>query len=517
VANLILLATSRDTADALTRSLGRRATDGEISVVSVEGTLVAAIEAVREAHGSIPLGVATRTRAEAVQAIELGVDDAMALDGTEIADVNELVDRARVRGARRAETERAKVAVAQAEKLAALGTLVAGVAHEVNNPLTTISLLLDIFPAQLMAAADAMDELFAARDQGRSLGPDDVVRIAALARPFGTREEARENLAEMRSAARTIREIVKDLRVFAHADESESAQAVNVPALIEQTLRLVGRDILSIAILERDYGTDIPDIVVPHARMTQVLTNVLINTTHALREVARDPHRVRITLRADDDMVAISVADTGPGVPPSALERIFDPFYTTKRASLGTGLGLSISRNLMRRMGGDLLVESVFGEGATFIILVPRPSPEELQAARTRGRTPSSLRPSEGRRSVLAVDSSPSMLRAYARVLGKRFDLILASDAQEAIELLSSGSAADVVIAEIGLSPLDGAHLHRWLVEHRRALATRVVFVADEPDTARTRRELAGLSNTVLAKPMSADALDAAIAEALAR
>lgn len=517
MANLILLATSRDTAEALVRSLGRRAETDGIVVRHVETPLAAAIEAVREEHGSVPIGVATRSPSEAIEAIELDVDEAMALDGSEIARVNELVDRARVRGMRRAETERAKVSMAHAEKLAALGTLVAGVAHEVNNPLTSIMLLLDMFPTQLMAAADALEEVRVAKEERRGLSPDEVVRVGALAHAFGSRAEVLENFEEMRTSSRTIHEIVKDLRVFAHADDAETPQVVHVPSLIEQTLRLVGSEIMSVAILERDYGTDIPDILVPHARITQVLTNVFVNTTHALREVARDPHRVRVTLRADEDMVAISVSDTGPGVPASALERIFDPFYTTRRASLGTGLGLSISRNLMRRMGGDLLVESVFGEGATFIVLVPRSSEEELRAARVRSRVVAIPRESQSRRSVLVLDTNAPMLRAYSRVLGQRFDLILASDSQEAIELLSSGSAADVVLAELGLSPFDGAHLHQWLAQHQPTLARRAVFIAAEPHAQRSRRELAALPNTILGKPMSADALVQAIEEALGR
>lgn len=123
----------------------------------------------------------------------------------------------------------------------------------------------------------------------------------------------------------------------------------------------------------------------------------------------------------------------------------------------------------------------------------------------------------QGRLSVLIVDTNAAMLRAYSRVLGPRYDLILASDSQEAIELLSSGSAADVVVAELGLSPLDGAHLHQWLTEHRPSLARRTVFVSAEPHAQRSRRELAGLPNAILAKPMSADALTRAVEGALAR
>ncbi len=515
MANLILLANARETAAALVHSLGRRLETDEVEVRWVEGSLAAAIDAVREEHGPVPIGVATRSASETIEAIELDVDEAMSLDGRDLAQVNELLDRTRIRGIRRAEAERSKVAVAHAEKLAALGTLVAGVAHEVNNPLTSITLLLDLFPTQLEAAADAIEEVQAASSAGRGLSADEVLRLGALAQAFGSRREVLESVEEVRGACRTIHEIVKDLRVFAHADEAEAPQVVSVPSLIEQTLRVVGREISSVAIVERDYGSDIPEILVPHARITQVLTNVFVNTTHALREVERDPHRVRISLRADDDMVAISISDTGPGVPPSALERIFDPFYTTRRASFGTGLGLSISRNLMRRMGGDLLVESVFGEGATFIVLVPRSSPEALRAARSQPRIPTSTPTAHGRHALLVLDTSPQMLRAYARVLGPRFDLIFASDAEEAIELMSSGSSADAVLAEVGFSPLDGRRLYAWLADRRPALAKRTVFIAAEPSAERARRELSGLPNTILRKPTSANALLQAIEGAI--
>ncbi len=515
MSTLILLALSRDTAEALRQVLGMRVESGAIIVILVETSIRLAIESAREAHGSLPLGMATRTRAEAIEAIELGADEAMASDGTDLVEVNDLVDRTRMRGVLRAESERAKVAVAHAEKLAALGTLVAGVAHEISNPLAALILSLDLLPTQVASAGDALDELTRARDEARELGVDEVVRVASLARAFGSRAQVLDCVEEMRESARTIQEVVKDLRVFARADDGEKPQLVNVPTLIEQILRIVGREIASTAVIERDYGVGVPNIVIPHARLTQVLTNVLVNTTHALREARRDVHRVRITLRADDEMVAISISDTGPGIPPVALERIFDPFYTTKRANLGTGLGLSISRNLMRKMGGDLLVESVFGQGATFIILVPRSSAAEVRAAQVRARIVPSLAPPKGRPSVLVVDSNDQMLRAYSRVLSRHYDLLLASDSQEAIEMLSSGSSADVVLADLGLSPLDGGHLYEWLVEHQAGLAHRTVFVATEPERQRQRREIVMTGNTILPKPTGAAALVEAIEHAV--
>ena len=121
-----------------------------------------------------------------------------------------------------------------------------------------------------------------------------------------------------------------------------------VEEIVDHALRLVGRELFHHALLERDYAPDLPKLVVPRNRVTQVMVNVLINAAHAIREVERPAHRMRIRARADDEFVAIGVSDTGPGIPPESLGRIFDPFFTTKRQELGTGLGLPISRSILR-------------------------------------------------------------------------------------------------------------------------------------------------------------------------
>ncbi len=313
-----------------------------------------------------------------------------------------------------------------------------------------------------------------------------------------------------------IASVVRDLRIYARSDENEAPQIVNVTDLIEQVLRIVGREITTRGHIERDYCTELPPLVVPRSRIVQVLTNILVNATQAIQEVQRPLHRVRITVRVDAEAVAISISDTGPGIAPEAIERIFDPFYTTKREGSGTGLGLSISRSILRRIGGDLVVESVHGVGATFIALIPLPDRATLHDAFRRS-APSS-RQERGiprRAAVLVVDDDPRLLRVYPRILHERYEVIVAADGQEAIDLLVSGSLVDVVLTDMAMPEIDGRGLYNWLVEQRPELARRTLFVTASVGDPRFGEFLARAGDRVLEKPVSRDSLYRAIDDVL--
>jgi CheY-like chemotaxis protein len=246
-----------------------------------------------------------------------------------------------------------------------------------------------------------------------------------------------------------------------------------------------------------------------------VLINTLVNAAHAIREIERPSHHVRISTRSDSEHVAISIADTGPGIAPEALDHIFDPFFTTKRVGAGTGLGLSISRSIMQDLGGDLLVTSVHGEGATFILLIPVADKADFLQA-MRGSTASVAPPKHRERpSVLFVDDDQKVLRAYSRAFGRTCNVLLASDGQEAIDLLRSGSAPDAIVTELALPELDGAALYSWISRERPGLARRTIFVTADSTTERYRSFLSELGNPLLLKPVNAanllDAINAAV------
>jgi CheY-like chemotaxis protein len=361
--------------------------------------------------------------------------------------------------------------------------------------------------------ANVVHELSVWANRGWGATPEQVQMLHDLALTGAPRVEGRQLLEEMLVASSAIGSVVKDLRVFARADgDREEAQMLDANEVVDQALRLVGREIGMVAHIERDYARALPRVVVPHGRLTQVLVNILINAAHAINDVQREVHRVRVSTRADTEYVAISISDTGPGIASEALSHIFDPFFTTKRSGLGTGLGLSISRSIMRDLGGDLIVESVHGSGATFIALLPLPDHATMRKAYLQNRDAAVRRPLSKRHTVLVVDDDERILKAYARMLASSCDVIMASDGQEAIDLLSSGSTPDAVVTELSLPDVDGRALFEWLRRERPALAARTVFVTSEATRERYRVFLADALNGTLTKPVSANELWAALA-----
>ncbi len=187
------------------------------------------------------------------------------------------------------------------------------------------------------------------------------------------------------------------------------------------------------------------------------------------------------------------------------MERVFDPFYTTKRVGAGTGLGLAISRSILRRLGGDLIVESVHGVGATFIAIIPLPAREALREASRSTTGPHSPR-ARRRASVLVVDDDARLLRLYRRILGEHYDVLVAADGQEAMDLLSSGSVVDAIITDMQMPEVDGRQLYAWLLEQKPELARRTAFVISSAD-AQQQEMLHQTGRPGLEKPLRRDEL----------
>jgi two-component system NtrC family sensor kinase len=306
--------------------------------------------------------------------------------------------------------------------------------------------------------------------------------------------------------------------VFARGDQEEPPEVVSVEELIDQALRLVGRELFQHALLERDYASGLPKLVVPRNRVAQVIINILINAAHAIREIERPTHRIRISARADTEFVAIAISDTGPGIAPETVDRIFDPFFTTKRQEIGTGLGLSISRSIVRRLGGDLSVESVYGDGATFLCFLPVATRMSMDAVSRRKDTVirRSSSPPVAMHSVLVVDDDERVLRSYVRLLNPLHRVLIAQDARDAIDLIESGSTPDIVLLELDLPGFDGRKLLGWLAEHRPQLHQRALIVTSAASRAQYESFLRSYEGPVLHKPVHGDELLAEITRMLA-
>jgi signal transduction histidine kinase/CheY-like chemotaxis protein len=516
VEKVVLLAPDSSRSAELTQVLrqGAGALAENVLVETAQGAAASAVARARVTCGSLPLAVVVESDADAVEALAAGADEAMVLPSPDTNGLLVLVERARGRAMQRIAHTSERDSTAHAEKLAALGTVVAGVAHEINNPLAAVLLAVDALRLVIRPVLDASEELQRLATAGKGLTPAEVERLAAKARNSIDLDEARELLDETASHVQVVADIVRDLRIYARADDEEAPQLVHIPNLIDQVLRVVGGEIAVRGHIERDYAASLPLLALPHSRIVQVVTNVLLNAAHAIAEVQRPVHRVRISVRADQEFLAISVSDTGPGIAPDALERIFDPFYTTRRGGGGSGLGLSISRAILRRLGGDLLAESVHGQGATFVALIPLPDAEQLRAAHHRPAGECAPALAHRRATVLVVEPDERLLRNYPRILRDQFDIILSADGQEAIDLLSSGSVADAVLTELALPEVDGRRFFSWLEEYQPELARRTIFVTDGAQDEYSDF-LARVGNRVIVKPATRAQLLQALVDTL--
>jgi two-component system NtrC family sensor kinase len=266
---------------------------------------------------------------------------------------------------RQAELQRLQAQITQTEKMASLGQLAAGIAHELNNPAgfiySNIDLLKD-YVARLQRYLYAVDEVV--------LPSEAAARIKEIRRQIDYDNivaDLSSILTDCYLGAERIRDVVQNLRLFSRLDEADFKR-VDLNEGIESTVRLLSLYYKDGRItLRRDYG-ELPQVNCYAALLNQVWMNLLMNAAQA---IGKADGEVRISTRSEGNRVVATFSDTGGGIAPESLKRIFDPFFTTKPVGEGTGLGLSISHSIIQRHGGKIEVKSVFGKGTTFTISIP--------------------------------------------------------------------------------------------------------------------------------------------------
>ena len=477
-----------------------KTTRADVTIETTTRDLRDALSDARSADRSAALLFIAADEDDALAAIEAGADEAAAIAACTAQALERYVARAMVRAKTRLYNEQLYGSAAHAEKLSALGTLVAGVAHEINNPCSALTLSLQVVKYRLAPLFDLAKSSASPEDHRAALR-------AALERADVRRflPDLSSTFDDMVRSTEAISAIVGDLRLFARSDEREEPQHVDIHGLLDQVLRITGSRLGSVAHVERDYDPHVSFAYVARSRLAQVLTNIFVNAAQAMAEIERPMHRLRISTRADEEGLVISISDTGPGIPEDKLERVFDPFYTTKKPGEGTGLGLALSSDLVRRMGGQLMVESELGQGATFLVYLPLGKPVAEKAESKRSAW---LPETYDRRSViLAVDDDERVLRAYARALREQYDVLLATDGQEAIDLLASGSHADAVLTDLQMNDVGGEQLLSWLIGERPSLAKRVVIATAVPLSEEEESALKKRCAAILEKPISYEKL----------
>lgn len=266
-----------------------------------------------------------------------------------------------------------KMQLFHSEKMASIGQLAAGVAHEINNPVGFIESNIEVLEGYVkqfvtvMAAVQGLKESKVKNDAGSV--------ESAIAKIMEAEKNAEigyilSDLAglfnETKEGVRRVKNIVADLRVFSRADE-EVLEDVDIKAIIEETIRLAFNEFKYKAILNKEFAPGLPLIKGQKHRLQQVFLNLLVNAAQAIQEKGE----IFVKASVKNEYIYIEISDTGVGIAEENLKKMFDPFFTTKPVGQGTGLGLSISYDIIKKHGGEISVESKLGEGTTFIIMLP--------------------------------------------------------------------------------------------------------------------------------------------------
>jgi signal transduction histidine kinase len=259
--------------------------------------------------------------------------------------------------------------VIQQEKMASIGLLAAGVAHEINNPmgfimsnLTSLAKYVERFETYISALQGSLASC------GNHSGGEELERLREKLKIDYITNDVVQLINESMDGANRVRRIVQDLKSFSRVDRTESA-SINLNEILDTTINVAWNEIKYIATLDRDFG-EIPEILCYPQQISQVFLNLLVNAAQSMITQGK------ITVRTwcDSDHVYVSVTDSGKGIPDEVKNHIFEPFYTTKEVGKGTGLGLSISADIVSKHGGDIEVKSREGAGSTFTVKLPRRS-----------------------------------------------------------------------------------------------------------------------------------------------
>lgn len=361
----------------------------------------------------------------------------------------------------------------QSEKMAAIGQLVSGVAHELNNPLASVSAF-----AQLLLAERRLSQ--------------------------EQRQSAEVIAKESQRAAR----IVNNLLTFARQRKAEKS-AANMNEVLDTTLELRNYELKVRGIdLVRDYDERLPHTLADVYQLQQVFLNLITNAEQAMEGVERQHHRLTVRTRSAGNAIRVEVEDTGPGVPQESLDRIFNPFFTTKPTGKGTGLGLSISLGIVSEHGGRIWAGNVQGGGARFCIELPVTALAE--AATPEEEAP--RRVSDALRILVVDDEEPLRIALHRFLTGEGHEVCTAESGTAALARLEQ-ERFDVLVLDMRMPDMSGKQIYERLAKQQPHLARRVIFTTGDTVSAELRQFLTETGQPFIPKPFEFRAIVSALSD----
>lgn len=366
-----------------------------------------------------------------------------------------------------------------AERMSAIGTLTASIIHEIKNPLTFV-----------------WNHLRTLRKSRERLPSD-----------------AAELLEEAYDGAERIRAISNEIGFLSHGGEGAEVESVNLKRVLDSAIRIAQPEIQHRASIVREYEEGRLYVRGSQTRVSQVFLNLIVNAAQAIEPGDRAQNTITIRARSTEEgRVCVEVQDTGPGISPQLLRRIFDPFVTTKPAGRGTGLGLSISRRIVHSLEGTIDIQSHPGQGTVARVVLPK----AVRTSHSLTVPPPSMsairRAAGGKLSILVVDDEPVIARLIQKALVEH-DVTTASDGREAVALMGE-HAYDVILCDLIMPEMTGMDVYRAALQRATPMHDRIVFMTGGAFTQRARDFLESVPNLRIEKPFELGHLERTIYEA---
>ena len=357
-----------------------------------------------------------------------------------------------------------------ADRMMTVGALAAGVAHEINNPMSYV--IGNLHYCLSVLSQDGIPR--------HELG------------------ELRTAMREALDGAERVSGIVKNFHTFSKAD-STSTSALSLSKLVESALTASFVQIRRKARLVRDLRPT-PPVVGSEGRLGQVVLNLILNAVQALPDHQSPSNTIDVATYEEDGLAVFRIRDSGPGIPPQVLNHVFEPFFTTKPVGVGTGLGLSIAHSIVRQQGGTIDVESTLGQGTTFTVRLPpqRPPKDEEPL----GAEPKFVPARTGR--ILVIDDEPLIVNAFKRVL-RNLELEVAYSGREAIEILADDVNFDLIFCDLYMPVVTGMDVYDWIRKTNPGLEETIVFMTGGAHDALSQSFLDRVPNRRLNKPFNPD------------
>ncbi len=366
--------------------------------------------------------------------------------------------------------------IIQADRLAALGEVVAGVAHEINNPNSFITYNIPLLEEN-WSIFQPIIEKYAAEHPERSSAHSSYAELM---------EDMAEIIDAIKVGSDRINRVVSNLRDFARLDESKLTRPVDIREVIEKTLTIVGAQLRrSAERIDLEIAEGLPAIQGHAQKLEQVVANLLVNASHAVKDLSGGRIRIGARYLERIDAVLVEIDDTGRGIPIDVLSRIFEPFFTTRRPTGGTGLGLSVSYGLVQEHRGRIGVISRPGAGSRFTVYLPVSKETQID-----------LHPT-----ILCVDDDMSLLKMVRSMLIKVEDEFVETTArpEEVMRYLESHPEIDIVLSDVSMPKIDGWDLLARI--RKKFPMISVVLYSGHPEALKPPPDVQDRPDAILEKP----------------